>query len=210
MADYTTLADVKLLMGITTSDKDALITKLIPFVTTLFNNAWDRELRETTYTDQKYHGTGNELLRLEQWPMKTGGAVTVKVDDVTIDAATYDVDLVPALLTRTNVTGLSFISRQLPIWLVGVNNIKVTYTAGYASGSIPGDIQMAAAYMVGNLVENAGAIAGGFLSERIGNYSYKKGDASEQEGAKAAIPPQVWGMISNYERTEFSAQRADL
>lgn len=210
MADYTNLVDVKLLMGITGSDKDALITKLIPFITTLFNNAWDRDLRETIYTDEKYHGTGNELLRLEEWPVKTGAPFTIKIDDVVVDAAEYDLDLEPGLVIRISASGLAFVSRTLPIWNVGISNIKVTYTAGFPDASIPGDIQMAAAYMVGNLVQNPGSIAGGFISERIGNYQYRRGDSNEGQEAINSIPSQIWGMISNYRRIEFSAQRKDL
>ena len=212
--DYTDLATVKTLMGISGSAKDTQITLLIPMVTATINKALDRDLRWTAYVE-KQDGSGTELLRLEQWAVDIAETFQVKVGDAVIASDNYEIDAEAALVTRKSTTNLQ-LWRTLPVWEIGVQNIEITYTAGYKFGgspALPPDVTQAASYAVGYFLENSGAIAGGFESERIGHYSYKRaapGSVSDAGSAGGlALPAQVWGMLAPYKREEFSAARKD-
>lgn len=215
MADYTSLATVKTIMNITGSDKDTRINALIPMVTSLFNTAWQRDLRLAEFVEN-YDGSGSSLLRLNNWPLvvETGKELTIKVDTVEVDSSKYKVDK-PAGLVILEET-LTYTLQPAPVWEVGVRNVEATYYAGYSdtdadADNIPQDIVLAASLMVGYLLDNAGSIAGGLVSERIGNYSYRKAepDSKQASAAQQAIPPNIWGMIASEIRQDPYALRRD-
>ncbi len=60
---------------------------------------------------------------------------------------------------------------SLPRWPIGSGNIKVAYSAGYASTEIPEDIKMATVMLVAQMIRNQPS--GSMLStESLGGYSY--------------------------------------
>jgi uncharacterized phiE125 gp8 family phage protein len=80
----------------------------------------------------------------------------IRVNGVTVDAATYDVDLdsVPARIVCHN-----------PIGYVGNGKVKVTFTAGY--DVIPADLKAAVLLIVGHLNENREAATAGGTSMEV-------------------------------------------
>jgi hypothetical protein len=199
---YCTRDAVKLLMGYADSSKDTLIDSMLPRVTILFNTAWDRDLRKAERTEL-YDGTGSAWTFLKQFPLDSTAAFELKIDDDVVDAADYE------LYKEEGIVKLKqrFSYRTAPIFPIGDRNVSAKYTAGYATGSIPPDIEMAACLMVGHLVESRGVIASALESEKIGNYSYRQGEASTAQEAEKAIPMKIWSMISRYARRDFYAPR---
>lgn len=82
------------------------------------------------------------------------------------------------------------------VWPVGEGNIKVTYTAGYAT--VPGDITTAV-YQLAATVYNTRAFGGGFLaSERLGEYSQTLTSALNGNGAMADAVGSVAFLLRPY------------
>ena len=66
--DLVTLADVKEYMGITSSDDDSLLERLITAESQRINTYCDRHFRNKTYVEF-YNGTGQRRLRLRNFPV---------------------------------------------------------------------------------------------------------------------------------------------
>jgi hypothetical protein len=81
-------------------------------------------------------------------------------------------------------------------------NIKLVYSGGYAT--IPATIQMLCAKMVAMMDATAGT--DGFISERIGGYSYTKADLEAL--ATGSLPPSIAAALGPWVRevaaNEFS------
>lgn len=210
--DYCTLAEVKAHFGISGSGQDTVITAALPRVTALFNTAWDRDLRQTNYTEE-LDGLGSRFLFVAQRPIIT--IASVKEDDTPIDAGDYviyrtrgEIKLTSAFDTGRGIVG-TFPRGDL--------NMEVIYTAGYLlegtpSGNeiaLPKDINLAAIIMVGFIIDNPSVT--NFISERIGNYTYRKGAATgAAEEARRYIPDEVWSIIMRYKRLDFEMTRRPL
>lgn len=83
-----------------------------------------------------------------------------------------------------------------PCWPRGEGNIKVTYTAGYATTAIPADLQLAVHQLCSFV--RAGAEHGGQLlgSESLGEYSYSLATNAAQSGS--ARLADVWNILAHY------------
>lgn len=129
----TTVAKVKYLWGRDQTDvtHDDRIATLINFLSTRIASWCGRTFIETTYTDQLYDGNGSPYLQLKQYPRTTTVTVVVKIDDVTVDTSDYKVYSEEGYIYKGSW------------WPNGKQNIKVTYSAGYAA--IPEDLGMAVA-----------------------------------------------------------------
>lgn len=208
--DYCTLAEVKAHFGFDAS-KDTVITAALPRVTALFNAAWDRDLRQTDYTEE-LDGLGSQFLFVAQKPIVT--VTSVKEDETLIDAGDYviyrargEIKLTSAFETGRGIVG-TFPRGDL--------NMEVIYTAGYKlegaiSGNeiaLPKDINIAAILMTGFIISNPSVT--NFVSERIGNYTYRKGATGATEEARRYIPNEIWSIILRYRRLDFEMTRRPL
>ena len=206
--DYCTKEEVKAHFGISGSGQDTVIDAALPRVTALFNTALDRDLRQTDYTEE-LDGLGSAFLFLAQKPIVT--IASVKEDGTLIDADDYVIyrDRSEIKLTNSIQVSRGFVGT----FPRGDLHMEVIYTAGYLlegtpSGNeiaLPKDVNIAAILMVGFIIKNP-AITN-FVSERIGNYTYRKGAAGATEEARRYIPDEVWSIIFSYKRRDFETTR---
>ena len=160
------LADVKEFLHISAAGDDALLTNLISQIEKDVQNYCQRifEVPENDYVDY-YNGKGTSTVLLRNWPVISLASVyddpeRIYGSDTLIDPDDYvlydgtDNDGEPAKIV---LDGLTF--------SLGLQNIKVTYKAGYST--IPADLQLAviklvaADYLTGQGAINAVPVEGG-------------------------------------------------
>ena len=80
------------------------------------------------------------------------------------------------------VTATDYIG-PYPCWPEGHQNISVTYTAGYSSGTMPGGLKLAFAEFVDiALAKNRlGVGSSQYKSEKLGDYQYDRGTVEASE-----------------------------
>lgn len=135
MSQLCALSDVKTYLGTTTTNTDAALTALITSVSATIENFCNRTFAQADYTDT-YNGTGKSALYLREGPITA-------VSSVTVDGLA-----IPAAASSTSY-GYVFDDSMLYIraggtcerFNKGVQNVTVTYTAGYAA--IPQDVNQA-------------------------------------------------------------------
>ena len=117
-ADLTTLANVKSWLGVSSTDDDAQLTRLITAASDFVANYCSRTFASTVMSDRKYHGNGNSTLVLRNWPIIS--IQSLAIDGVTVDPANY-----------------SFYDRMIclsqGVFNRGLANVSVSYTAGYTT-----------------------------------------------------------------------------
>lgn len=205
----TTLATVKTLLGVASSDdsQDALLTILIAGVGPMIERSLKRKLDQDTFTEY-YSGDGTPFLVLNQRPVHSIASLYVSEDghfgDGTFTTAGLLVAGTDYALMRTSTeteSSLSGIVRRIGgVWPVatireagmlvaapvgGSGNIKITYTAGYAS--VPPDLALAAAQLVAR-IKTSLSVGGGVQS-----MSYEDAAVTYLEQAEAS------GMIGSIE-----------
>lgn len=183
-----TLADLKTLLGITGVAEDAYLTLMCGIASDIVEKFCGRVFTKTTYPDEIYEGTGNHRLVLRQSPIvsitsikyRTGTPGTPQWQ--TIDDAFY---------YTNGDTGIVYMDNH---FFGQGNSYAVTYEAGYTT--IPSDLQMAVALIVGQYRATKGQ-ASGMKSETLGEYSYTK---FEQKAQATDIISSlgVDVMLSNY------------
>jgi len=156
----TDLTTVKEALGIVVATDDNLLTRLINSVTDYIENTCGRRFADTTYTDELYSGDADFELILKQYPLTATQAVSVKVADVLLAAADYYTIQPEGVLHKNSG------------WTRGIQNIKVTYSAGFAV--IPSDLEQACIELVG-LTYKRGKNAE-LRSETIGSYAVTYAD----------------------------------
>lgn len=165
--DLTTLATVKEALGLTTSDHDSLLARLIAAASGAYvevtNRWWAREqIRET------FRGAGWNRTVLTRSPV-------ISFDGFKIGG---DVEDETELISESPETGL--IGRAEGFPKAGTTpNIEITYTAGYVTRPIneatsdaidlPADVEQAVVQAVGILFKRRDKIE--VQSERIGDYA---------------------------------------
>lgn len=181
MPTFTTRAKLKIHLGISSSDtsEDATLDQFIAEVEASVLRYLKRgSFASASYTEY-YSGDDREMIVLRHRPVTAVSLVRVDpygyagqgADAFNSDTAwTVGVDYyVPSL--DANEENLSMIAaiRNNGIWPIGRGNIKVTYTAGYAT--IPDDLALAVNQMIAITRKSAegGMIIG---SETLGEYSY--------------------------------------
>ena len=146
----------KPLLNISTETVDSELKLLLAATSSYVHSFCARVLESASYSDEYYSGDGSHTLYLTQWPVTA--VTTVKIWDGTdsydTETATYYtlVDsrylYYPAIGQESNSTYSKWPDKR--------NNIKITYTAGYATTSwataaitdafgVPADLEMAVA-----------------------------------------------------------------
>src|SRR4030042_2507927 len=175
----TTLNSAKRFIGLSLSEStyDTLLNQLINRVTDMLEKRCDgRRFYTTTYTNERYDGNGRAKLFLRNYPIVSVGALTM--DNEAVSEATdyddYDGYWIEPCIKSIKLIGCLY---RVDKWDKGWQNIKITYTAGYAT--IPNDLKLACEIAVRefyNLRKNED----GKKSETIGNYSYSFEDMPDK------------------------------
>lgn len=135
MPDLTTLAALKEQLQMTGTGNDAFLTNLVARASAFIKTVTRRCLNQTTLTE--YHdGTGDDRIRLRDWPVGTVTSVHESMDQAwdastLVAASDYIVDARLGRIIRK--AGVVF--QRYP------QSVRVIYQAGYAT--IPSDIEMA-------------------------------------------------------------------
>lgn len=133
----TTVADVKELLGITSSTYDNLIVRKINQATRAIEAYCGRRFALTTYTDEGYNATRTDNIILRQRPVTTVTSLELRdtglnIDDFdTVDTEQYFID------SNAGILNLKF-----GAW-GSYGQYQVTYQAGYTT--IPEDLAEACA-----------------------------------------------------------------
>jgi hypothetical protein len=153
------LNDAKSFLDYTGSDSDMEL--LINAVTEFIEGRTQRRFKSTDYAQERYDGTGNEELCLNQFPVIT---MTLLEKSTTadnsnswesIDSDDYWVDESAGIIAKTTR------------FVKGKENYRVTYTAGFTT--IPYDIQFLAMSLIDHFLKlKKGS---GIRSESLGDHS---------------------------------------
>jgi len=214
MPVYTTRSNVKTHLGLASGDTslDALIDLLILEVDEVINGYTGRGSLASSVATEYYDGPGRGKLLLRRRPVTT-------VAGVWVDQKAYYGNAAGAFPAESEwVVGTDFaiprndasegnggilVAIRNPdfgdggIWPAGRGNIKVTYTAGYAS--IPADLTLAATNLTVLLV-NASEKGQILSGETIGSYSYQLLTADAYKaGASGAIIGTVRSILARYQ-----------
>lgn len=143
--DLTTLAKVKTQFEIRNSTDDELLGRLITAASAFIGNYTGRGNLVSSAATEYYDGTGTAVLMLRRYPITA--VASLKVEGLTVPAA----GAYPA-------SGFVFDSQTLALrgyaFPKGVQNVEVTYTAGYAQAALPADLEQACIDLVGFKYKN--------------------------------------------------------
>lgn len=160
-----TLANVKTFLGITTSDDDTVLTTILGQVDKYIKNYVKWNINREVVTDEYHSADGiTKTFVLGMGEVDTGETFTATFDTEDYTSDDY------ALYPEEGIVVFYTAPAQ------SVRELKFSYTAGYADGSVPADLQMAFAKMVGGIYFNRES-NGAKNSEKLGDYSvtYKEG-----------------------------------
>lgn len=152
MSNLIALGDLKTLLNIDDNQYDSLLKLLNTSVSSLIETYCDRHFSDGTYTE--YHdGEGMPDLYTTEWPITSVMSI---YDDVNrqfessslIDSTTY---VIYADEGRISIIPGSILYSQTT-FAEGVQNVKVTYRAGYTT--IPADLQIMATEVIGKKYKN--------------------------------------------------------
>lgn len=164
------LNEVKEAIQESSNTYDAELNGFINRASAIIENYCQRKFIQQTYTNEEYGGNGQYRLKLRNWPVTALSTLQwntssdfANPDWETLDTSDYDLERV-----NQNDAGLIFLASG---FVKGINNYRVTYTAGYAIDSMPHDIRAAAIELVAYMFRKRKATPG-MRSETLGKYSY--------------------------------------
>jgi len=190
-----TLAELKEVLNISGSSYDTRLTLAINMATRNILGYLDRTIASTAYTEE-YDGTGTPMLMLKNYPI-IGDPTTVNIDAARSFAASGDLTVDEDYLVNANEGMLRKIgtdedSDSYDAWPKGRLNIKVAYTAGYAT--IPVELNLACRLYAAYMYKKMGT---------QGNKSYTIGQLSVvEDDHPSGIPNAFRCMVDRYRRTE--------
>jgi hypothetical protein len=193
----TTLANIKTLLGITSTKDDAQLTALQGAAEQILKSYCNQNFEKATYTEF-YSGNDRKEIVLRQRPVLSITGVWVDFDghfgagtdtpfssDTKLTAGT-DYNLVlDGTWGNSAVSRCGILLRERTVWsqiprvyvpgklqpesFQSYGSIKVVYVAGF--DPIPQDLQQAVAFLVAYLRRNL-KLGGILTSEKLGSYSY--------------------------------------
>jgi uncharacterized phiE125 gp8 family phage protein len=168
-----TLDFFKTMMGITSSSNDTVYENLINAAADWLDEYLGRSLIYSSYSNEVYNGSGNNILNLKNWPIVSVTSIQYRSgfgsDAVwtSLQGNEYQIDYNEGQIV---VPG-KFYRREI--------NYRVTYTAGYSddptdqatgASAIPSSIKLALAELVQNMFTNR-KINKNVKSEKLKNYA---------------------------------------
>lgn len=175
------LADVKTYLGITDTNSDAVLTALIAGASAMMETYCNRVFAQASYTETR-NGNGGYRLFLATAPVTAVASVTI--DGTAVPAAAGS--MAPGYL----FDDLMIYLRQR-CFTCGVQNVVVSYTAGYAT--IPADLTQACVELVAAKYAKR---------NRIDKTSETLGSQQTQAYSVADMPASVKTVLNNYARRQ--------
>jgi hypothetical protein len=181
---WTTVAACKVQLGITDTTQDAFLESLVNRSYKILETFLGRKMKEADYVEY-YDGPDDEspdTLLLNQWPI-------IEVESIHDDLERLfgsDSLIAASDMVIYKERGLVKLFRNQSCFQRGAQNIKVAYTAGYAT--MPGDLEDAAIQMVEHMYNRSRT--NGFDSASLGGKS--------ETYDKAEIPAAVKRTLRNY------------
>lgn len=179
----SSVVDVKLFLGVTVTTYDALLQTLVNSASAFLEKATDRKLAARSYLyntaahreDAWYDGDSTNTLHTRQYPINS--VSYLEIDGSELDAA--------GLTDYYGSTGYMIYHRRGELFYangftIGKQNVRISYNAGYALGTPEREeLRELCNALTAYVYSNKDKL--GFKSERIGNYSYSKGDLKAVE-----------------------------
>jgi uncharacterized phiE125 gp8 family phage protein len=178
MSDLTKVEKVKAYLGLTAGGDDAILNALIANESQYIKSWLNRDLVSQVYSET-YDGTGGAVLVLPNYPITA--VASVAIDGLTI-AACADATASGYVFNESKISLRGYRFSK------GMQNVAVTYTAGYTV--IPDDLQQACIELVALSFKER---------DRIGLSS--KGIQGEQTNFIVKdMPDSVRGILNQYKR----------
>jgi hypothetical protein len=217
-----TLPDLKLAAGVSGSAEDARLELLLLAADRWVKNFCGREF-ESARAVEFYSGTGTRLLVLKRRPVTAVHEVlenryghygdTLSADggfstaDTLVAGTDYAVvrdrqtsaDAPAAILERLSASWpMSYTTARTGLLsaeaVPGLGNLRVDYTAGYAAGSIPRDLQVAVAMVAAHWRRAVPYGGGTVVREQLGRWEYELANLVGRYG----VPDGVTGILAAY------------
>jgi len=136
--------------------------------------AWDWLYSNVSHRNNCwYDGNDRAKIQLRQWPINS--VTTISISGDTIPAAEADDYYGSTGFVIYDKRGMLYYESG---WSSGIQNIRVSYNAGYAAGTPEREeLRELCNVLVGVVYGKKSTL--GFKSETIGNYSYTKGDLKQ-------------------------------
>lgn len=184
----TTLALAKKWLKIptTVNDQDDMVELLINGFSQEIEAFTQRKLKSQVITETK-HGRGTNLILLREWPVTAVSELRIDGGSLFTDPATI-VDSADYTIADDG-NSLLLIGGTYPR---GYNNIRITYTAGYAT--VPSDLEQACLDLC----------FWRYRTRESGDIGRKqKGKASESEQWHQEWPPSIVSAVMRYKRSDM-------
>jgi uncharacterized phiE125 gp8 family phage protein len=161
------LADLKEYLGLTDTSQDSIVGLILDAVCQQFNEYTGRTLAQNALTEY-YDGCDDDaVLQLRSYPVASSPTIQIYDDVDNVFGADTLID--STAIRVNNLTGqVRLIGDVLSD---GFQNIKVVYTAGWAIGSVPSDLRLAACEMCGFFWQRALKKDWSLSSVSLGNAS---------------------------------------
>lgn len=184
-------ANVKTFLGITGSTEDTIIDALVNSMSVAIAKYCGRDFVSAAATEY-YDGTDAPSLVLKRYPIIT--LTSLNIDGARLFGSSTDVDVSANVIVDNN-SGIITLWNLYDKFPCGRRNVKVVYTAGYAT--IPADLQHAAKLAVQFTYKRHYTEQRiGIVSESVGdkNISYDQGD----------LPSPVKKLLAPYRKAGTS------
>jgi uncharacterized phiE125 gp8 family phage protein len=214
-AALVSLTDTKTFLGVSGTTSDARIESLIDAWSDRIERLCSRQFVARAYTT-RVSGSGTENLLLPQRPVSAIGSVTMiygaGTQEITtaIQSTEYRADLERGILYRLGGAYWNWNDDAVSVWSAGFKNYQVVYTAGYASSSIPADLQLIAKECIAGSYFASGGVNPNVKSESLGDYSYAVGDGTTGVPESVANDPIAGHIMSRLARWAEPAIGSDL
>lgn len=186
--ELCTTADLKTLLGISTTSQDALLAVVKAGVEKWAKTFTGRDLLTSSSPYTEYHnGDGGGILRLDQHPI-------TDIDSINIDGARVfaAATAIPEadIISDARAQALGFVELLTYRFSRGVKNVKVVYSAGYAT--VPEDLSMAVKQIVAKQFKVA-------EKKMFAEGSYQVGDTTVTLSPDA-FPKDALEVLRSYRR----------
>jgi uncharacterized phiE125 gp8 family phage protein len=183
--DLCTVADVESFLSLTAGQDTVLLQKLITNASAFIDSYTNRNLISTAYTEYR-NGQDTDRMMTKDWPITA--IASVYIDDVAVP-----------LSTANAKSGYVFDEKWVYLrgdyeFNRGVQNVKITYTAGYITANIPKELSQACVEIVATKYKRR-------LDLHI---SSKVLDGQQINFTMTDVPASTKETLNNYSRVYFA------